>query len=171
MTPHNELFVKIKQALITIPSLELIDLQRRQFLNPEVGDPVFWTAALIDVKSIAWQNLSEGNQEGDCKVEVILYCKKGWAEQLNVTVESEDELAEYDLVQKISEKIQRLKGDLFTSLLLIDEKAITQKRDNAIEGYKGYRLTFDTTICRLLSPNPVYTKRHLDLTIDIKKTS
>ena len=39
MTPRKELFVKVKQALATIEGIELIDLQRGQFDNPENSYP------------------------------------------------------------------------------------------------------------------------------------
>ncbi|WP_289665562.1 hypothetical protein [Flavobacterium panacagri] len=152
MTPRNELFVKIKQALKTIPELELVDLQRRQFSNPVSGDPVYWTAALVDIQSISWQNRTGRNQEGDCITEVILYCKNGWTEQLNVTVENPDELAEFNLIQKISEKLQYLRGDLFSPLLQVNEET-----DNTVDGFLSYKLSFSNTICRKI--NALYSNK------------
>lgn len=156
MTPRNELFVKIKQALKTIPELGLVDLQRKQISNPASGDPVYWTAALIEVKSIAWQNMPESNQEGDCIVEVLLYCKNGWIDHLNITVGNPDELAEFNLIQKISEKLQHLKGDLFAPLLQVNEET-----DNAVDGFMSYKLSFNSTICREI--NPLYLNKKLTI--------
>lgn len=152
MTPRNELFVKIKQALKTIPELELVDLQRRQFSASTSGDPVYWTAALIDVPSISWQNMMGGNQEGDCLTEVFLYCKNGWADQLNVTVTNPDELPEFNLIHKISEKLQHLQGDLFSPLLQINEET-----ENTIDGFLSYKLSFSNTICRKI--NALYSNK------------
>ena len=60
MTPRKELFVKVKQALATIEGIELIDLQRGQFDNPENGYPEIWTAALIQVMPITYETMKIG---------------------------------------------------------------------------------------------------------------
>ena len=70
MTPRKELFVKVKQALATIEGIELIDLQRGQFDNPENGYPEIWTAALIQVMPIAYEKMTQHVQEGECEFHI-----------------------------------------------------------------------------------------------------
>ncbi len=157
MTPRKELYIKIKQALSTILTLELIDLQRKQFSNPEKNYPNIWTAALIEIKSIAWESMVEQKQEGNCSIEVTFYCKDGWMDQHEGTADAEHGLIEIDIIDTITENLQFLKGDYFKPLELSSESS-----GNEDSGIMSYTLTFTTLIYRRV--NPKYTNRTLTIT-------
>ena len=71
MTPRKELFIKIKQALNTISSLEYIDLNRNQFGSDKFPDCMI--SALIKINGIQWEKMVEQIQEGETTVEITLY--------------------------------------------------------------------------------------------------
>lgn len=150
MTPRKELFIKIKEALATIPELELVDLQRKQFSNEKENYPSYWTAALIDIKNIAWESMVEQKQEGFCNVDVILYCKDGWMDQHNGTADDEHGLIEIDLIDNIVEKLQFLQGDYFKPL----HQTADESEDSDSE-IMSYKMSFSTTLYRRI--NPKYT--------------
>ena len=70
MTPRKELFIKIKQALMTIPELELVDLERQQMQSDKFPD--LFVSALIRINKITYQSMTEQKQEGDANIDVIL---------------------------------------------------------------------------------------------------
>lgn len=154
MTPRKELFIKIKEALANISELELVDLQRKQFSNEKENYPTFWTAALIDIKSIAWESMVEQKQEGFCNVDVTLYCKDGWLDQHNGTADQEHGLIEIDLIDKIVEKLQFLHGEYFKPLHQTADES--EDSDGEIMSYK---ISFSTVLHRKI--NPKFTLKKL----------
>lgn len=154
MTPRKELFIKIKTALALIPQLELVDLQRKQFSNPRENYPTYWTAALIDIKNIAWETMVEQMQEGNCNVEITLYCKDGWLDQHSGTDDEEYGLIEIDLIDIIVEQLQFLQGDYFKPLHQTADE--TEDTDSEIMSYK---ISFSTLLYRKV--NPKYTLKKL----------
>jgi hypothetical protein len=145
MTPRKELFIKVKEALATLTQLELVDLQRSQFSMPKENYPEFFTAALIDIKNIAWDTMVNQRHEGTATIEVIFYCKDGWMDQYNDTADPEHGLIEIDVIDLIAEKLQGLKGDTFRALDLEGEEAL-----GADGEMMSYRLTFSTTIYKII---------------------
>lgn len=146
MTQRKEIFIKVKEALTTIPQLELVDLQRRQFSQPKENYPTYFTAALIEVSNISWQSMVEQKQVGTATVNVLFYCKDGWMEQYNDTADDEHGLIEIDIIDTIVEKLQALKGDYFDPLDLTEENAV----DEAGE-MMSYQISFSTTIYRRIN--------------------
>ncbi|QYS86315.1 hypothetical protein JJC03_15545 [Flavobacterium oreochromis] len=156
MTPRKELFIKVKQALSdNVPELEKVDLQRKQFSNPESEYGTVWTAALIAISSIRWESMVEQKQEGTCTVDVTLYCKDGWLDQHNGTADDEHGLIEIDLIDKMVESLQFLQGDYFKVLELSEEVAGEEN------GIMTYTLSFTTNIYRRI--NPKYGKASLSI--------
>ena len=154
MTPRKELFLTIKQALATLPTLELVDLQRRQFANPKENFPSYFTAALIEIKSIRWGMMVEQKQEGRATVDIIFCCKDGWMNQFNGTTDEQDGLIEIDVIDSIVEKLQELRGILFKPLDLTDEEALEMEGE-----MMTYKISFSTSIYRLV--NPKYSKQKI----------
>jgi hypothetical protein len=146
MTPRKELFIKIKQALNTISSLEYIDLNRNQFGSDKFPDCM--VSALVKVNGIQWQRMVEQIQEGDSSVEVILYCRDGWRDQHNDTSDAEHGLIEIDLIDDIAEALEDLSGDYFTTLELTNDDA--EQED--MQGVFAYKLTFSTKLFRKIKP-------------------
>ena len=146
MTPRKELFIKIKQALNTISSLEYIDLNRNQFGSDKFPDCMI--SALIKINGIQWERMVEQIQEGDSSVEVILYCRDGWRDQHNDTSDAEHGLIEIDLIDDIAEALEDLKGDYFTTLELTNDDA--EQED--MQGVFAYKLTFSTKLFRKIKP-------------------
>lgn len=146
MTPRKELFIKIKKALMGIPELELIDLNRGQLKGQ--NHPQLFVAALIQIGSISWETMTEQNQEGRAVVEVTLHCRDGWMNQYQNTQDIEEGLNEIDLLDKIAERLQFLKGEQF--------KPLEQTSDEVVEQGMGgifiYKQSFSTMIYRKLKP-------------------
>lgn len=157
MTPRKELYIKIKKALELIPELELVDLQRKQFSNPAANYPTYWTAALIEIKAIRWESMTENKQEGSCTVDVVLYTKDGWLDQHDTTADEHYGLTEIDLVDSIVENLQFIQGNYFKPLELTDEA--NEDEDSEM---MSYRLSFSTLIYRRI--NPEYCKKKITLT-------
>nr|WP_294922178.1 hypothetical protein [uncultured Flavobacterium sp.] len=158
MTPRKELFIKIKEELATLPVLELIDLQRKQFSNGKENYPSYFTAALIEIRSITWAMMVEQKQEGKCVVDVTFYCKDGWMDQFNNTADPEHGLIEIDVIDNIVETLQGLQGTQFKPLNHIYEEPVEEA-----EEIMSYRLSFETMIYR--SVNPKYTYKKLKMTM------
>ena len=148
MTPRKELFITIKNKLKEIPELEYIDLFRDQFRESEEDFPSYWTAVLIRINKIIYQTMTEQRQEGNCSLDVILYCKDGWMDQHNNTSDDESGLIEIDLLDKIAEKLQFLKGNQFKPLQQTDDET----EEATMEAIMSYRQTFSTRIYRTLAP-------------------
>jgi hypothetical protein len=157
MTPRKELFIKVKERLATLPQLELVDLQRKQFNNGKENYPSYFTAVLIEIRSITWAMMVEQKQEGNCTLDVTFYCKDGWMEQYNNTSDPEHGLIEIDLIDKIVEKLQGFQGDQFKPLNLINEEPVEEG-----EEIMSYKLSFETMIYRLV--NSKYTYKKLKIT-------
>ena len=157
MTPRKELFTKIQEALKNgVQELELVDLQRKQFANPEKNYPRHWTSALIDIKAIRWESMVENKQEGECTVDVTLYCKDGWLDQHDGTADANGGLTEIDLIDAMVESLQFLKGDYFKPLELSNESS--EDVDSEI---MSYTLSFTTLIYRRV--NPRYSNRTITI--------
>ena len=146
MTPRKELFVAIQNELKSIASLELVDLQRKQFSNPKETYGTIYTAALIGIRKIAWGQMVGQRQEGDCNVEVIIYTKDGWVDQHDTTSDPENGLEEIDLIDEVVEKLLFLNSENFKPLMLIEEAP--EDEDNEMLSYK---VTFNTTIYRTIN--------------------
>jgi len=147
MTPRKELFIKVKEALAQLPALELVDLQRKQFSQPKDSYPSYFTAALIEIKTINWQTMVEQRQEGKATVDVTFYCKDGWMDQYNGTADPEHGLIEIDVIDTIVEQLQGLQGDYFKPLDLSNEETVEEA-----EEIMSYRLSFSTVIYRKINP-------------------
>ncbi|OWP84218.1 hypothetical protein BWK59_06405 [Flavobacterium davisii] len=156
MTPRKEIFIQMRDVLNASGSFELVDWNKKQFSNPKENYPTYWTAVLIAVKAIRWENMTNDRQEGVCTVEATLYCKDGWTDSFNGTSDADTGLAEIDLIDTLVEKLEGLKGNSFTPLELSEETA--DDEDNTI---MSYTLTFTTNIYRTISPK--YKKRKLTL--------
>ncbi|WP_163444934.1 hypothetical protein [Flavobacterium columnare] len=134
---------------------ELVDWNKKQFSNPKENYPSYWTAAvLIAVKSIRWENMTNDRQEGICTVEATLYCKDGWTDSFDGTSDTDNGLAEIDLIDAVVENIEALSGDCFTPLELSDETADDEENE-----MMSYTLTFTTNVYRLIKPK--YQKRKI----------
>lgn len=142
MTPRKELFIKIKQALETIPELELVDLDRAQFNQEDF--PNLFVAAMISIEKIEYETMTQQIQEGKTAVKVTLYCRDGWRNQHNGTADPEHGLIEIDLLDAIAEKLQFLKGDQFKPLQQTEDNA----EDVEMKGMFAFSQTFDTRIFR-----------------------
>ena len=153
-TPRKELFVKVKKALATIEGIELIDLQRGQFYNPENGYPEIWTAALIQVMPIAYETMTQHVQEGECEFHIDFYCKDGWTDQHLGTADPEEGLMELDILDKITDTIQFLQGEQFKPVQQVREEELRLSDD----GIMSYRITFTTRIYRQ-TPYPYEPKK------------
>lgn len=147
MTPRKELFIKTKQALGTIPQLELVDLQRGQFDQGSINYPDMYTAALIRVNPINYETMTQGIQEGTCSIDVFFYCKDGWMDQHQDTADPEHGLIEIDLLDVIAEKLQFLTGDYFKPLQQTEEN---EEELNA-QGILCWSLSFSTIIYRRMN--------------------
>lgn len=158
MTPRKELFIKIKAALMQVPGLEYVDLYRNQFGAGKEYYPQYWTAALIRINNIQYETMTEGKQEGNATIDVLLYTKDGWTDQHNLTADSEHGLAEIDLIDNIAEALQFLQGDYFKPL----QQTSDEVEDNSLEAIMSYRITFDTLIYRRIVQK--YTNRKLTIT-------
>ncbi len=158
MTPRKELYIKTKEALMTIPQLELVDFFRGQFNNGKENYPDIWTAALIRINNIRYDTMTEHNQEGETSIDVILYCKDGWMDQHNSTADPEHGFMEIDLQDAIVKKLQFLKGEQFQPLQQTDDDT----EDANHEGVMSFKSTFTTRIYRKILPK--YTKRRITIT-------
>lgn len=157
MTPRKELFIKVKEELAKLPELELVDLQRKQFANGKDNYPSYYTAALIEIRSITWAMMVEQRQEGKCTLDVTFYCKDGWMDQHDNTSDPQHGLIEIDIIDNIIEKLQGFQGDQFKPLNHIYEEPVEEG-----EEIMSYRLSFETSIYRLI--NPKYTYQKLKIT-------
>jgi len=146
MTPRKELFIKIKQALMTIPALELVDLERQQMQSDQFPD--LFVSALIKIGKVSYVTMTEQNQEGTASVEVVLYCRDGWMNQHNGTEDPEHGLNEIDLLDSIAEKLQFLKGNQFKPLQQTEDET----QEQTMQGLFSYRQSFSTMIYRKLAP-------------------
>lgn len=158
MTPRKELFIKIKEALMTIPQLELVDFYRKQFDSEKDNYPSIWTAVLIRIGRIEYDTMTEHNQEGQTVVDVILYCKDGWMDQHNTTADPDHGFMEIDLQDAIVDKLQFLLGDQFKPLQQTEDDT----EDVSAEGIMAFKSSFSTRIYRTI--NPQYTKRRIQIT-------
>jgi hypothetical protein len=141
MTPRKELYIAVKSKLADIQELELVDLFRNQF-----GENHEWTAALIRINSIEWVTMTEGNQEGNCTIDVIFYCKDGWMDQFKTTADPEHGLIEIDVLDIIAEKLQFLSGESFSPL----QQTTDETEEQEMRGTMSYRLSFETMLHRNL---------------------
>ncbi|MCW3168920.1 hypothetical protein OMO38_10340 [Chryseobacterium sp. 09-1422] len=155
MTPRKELFIKIKQALTTIPELELVDLERQQMQSNQFPD--LFVSALIRINKITYQSMTEQKQEGEANIDVILYCRDGWMNQHNGTEDFEHGLNEIDLLDSIAEKMQFLTGDQFTALEQVEDET----EEQSMSGMFSYRQSFSTNIYRKL--NPKYSPQKISI--------
>lgn len=152
MTPRKELFIKIKEALMTIPELELVDLDRGQMQSEKF--PNLFVAALIRVNGITYDTMTEQNQEGSTSVSVILYCRDGWMDQHQFTDDTDHGLNEIDLLDAIANKLQFLNGEQFKPLQQTEDETENQNMD----GIFVYRQSFSTRIYRKVAPKYTNTK-------------
>ncbi|CAD0004434.1 MULTISPECIES: hypothetical protein [Flavobacterium] len=152
MTPRKELFIKVKEELANIPELELIDLQRQQFGNGKENYPAYYTAALIEIRSITWTLMVEQKQEGKCVVAVTFYCKDGWMEHF-YSSDPENALIEIDILDKIVEQLQNFQGEQFKPLNHVNEEPGEKG-----EEIMSYTLLFETSIYRSVNSKYTYIK-------------
>lgn len=98
----------------------------------------------------------ENKQEGECTVDVTLYCKDGWLDQHDGTADTNGGLTEIDLIDAMVESLQFLKGDYFKPLELSNESS--EDVDSEI---MSYTLSFTTLIYRRV--NPRYSNRTITI--------
>ncbi len=153
MTPRKELFIAVKEALMTVPQLELVDLNRGQFEGEDF--PNLFVAALIKILSIDYETMTEEGQTGTALITVTLYCRDGWMNQHNGTTDPNHGLMEIDLIDAIAEKLQFLYGDQFSPLQQTNDAEETVD----MGGMFAYSQTFDTRVKRKLGRK--YTNRPL----------
>lgn len=146
MTPRKELFIKVKEALVSIPQLELVDLERGQMQSDKF--PNLFVSALINITRISYETMTEQNQEGNTSVDVVLYCRDGWMDQHQGTADFEHGLNEIDLLDAIAEKLQFLFGEQFKPLQQTEDEIVEQ----SMQGLFSYRQRFSTRIYRKLAP-------------------
>ena len=159
MTPRKELFIKIKEALMAVPELELVDFFRGQFSDGKENYPDIFTGALIRINNMRYETMTENKQEGDCTIDVILYCKDGWMDQHNTTADPGHGFMEIDLQDAIVEKLQFLKGEQFKPLQQTDDDT----EDINQEGVMSFKSTFSTRIYRRIKP------KYSNVSITLKK--
>lgn len=147
MTPRKELFIAVKNAIGAIPEIEFVDLNRKQFTELKQNYGSYYTAALIGVKSVNWEQMVEQKQEGKCTFEVTLYTKDGWMDQHNTTTDIDGGLTDIDLQNKIIEAVLFLQSTTFKPIQL--ESEAPEDEDSELLSYK---LTFSTTIYRTIKP-------------------
>lgn len=155
MTPRKELFIKIKEVLLTVPELELVDLERGQMQSEKFPD--LFVSALIKINRISYETMTEQNQEGNTSVDVILYCRDGWMDQHQGTTDVEHGLNEIDLLDAIAEKLQFLFGEQFKPLQQTEDEIMEQ----SMSGLFSYRQSFSTMIYRKLAPR--YTTQKIKI--------
>lgn len=143
MTPRKRIFNHVKEALKSISEIEMIDLQRNQMADPKKSYPTLFTTALVSIKNIDWQSMTNSIIEGKTIVEVSIYIKDGWIDHHD---ESKDEYNEIDLIDKVVESLQGLIGEGFRPLELISEN-IGQDFDEMME----YKLEFSTKIYQTIN--------------------
>lgn len=153
MTPRKEIFIKVKESLMTIPELELVDFNRKQFETDSF--PNLLVAALISIPNIEYETMAEEGQTGTAKITVTLHCRDGWMDQHNGTADSQHGLMEIDLLDAIAEKLQFLYGDQFSPLQQTNDAEDTVD----MGGMFAYSQTFDTRVKRKLGRK--YTNRSI----------
>lgn len=131
---------------MTIPELEMIDLDRQQFQGEKFPD--LFVSALIRINKITYETMTEQKQEGLVSVDVTLYCRDGWLKQYNGTEDFEHGLNEIDLLDTIAEKLQFLRGEQFEPLEQVEDET----EEQSLEGMFSYRQSFNTRIYRRLNP-------------------
>lgn len=151
MTPRKEIFIKAKEALMTIPQLELVDFNRKQFESEDF--PNLFVAALISIPNIEYETMTEEGQTGTATVTVTLFCRDGWMDQHNGTTDPEHGLMEIDLLDAIAEKLQFVYGDQFAPLQQTNDAEDTAD----MGGMFAYSQSFDTRVKRKLGRK--YTNR------------
>lgn len=144
MTPRKELFIAIKHALKAVEGLELIDLQRGQFDDPESNYPEIWTAVLIQIMPIRYTTMTQHVQEGECEFHIDFYCKDGWTDQHLGTADPQHGLMELDILDQITDALQFLYGEQFKPIEQTGEEELRINDD----GIMSYRLSFSTMIYR-----------------------
>lgn len=161
MTARKELYIKIKEQLSAIPELEYIDIYRGQFDNLEHQYPNIYTATLIRINAINYEDMTQGIQEGKATIDVLFYCKDGFVDQMSGTADADAGLIEIELLDTISDKINNLKGDSFTPLSLTSEQSLL------LNDFMSYTLTFDTTIYKqTVNPIKKIQLQNIDLNLD-----
>lgn len=150
MTPRKALFIAVKEALMTIPQLELVDLDRGQFADEKY--PNLFVSALISIQRIGYETMTEQMQEGKTEVRVTLYCRDGWRDQHNGTADPGHGLMEIDLLDAIAEKLQFLHGSHFKPLQQTEDET----QDLGMHGMFAFSQTFDTRIFRPLNKKYTY---------------
>ena len=158
MTPRKEIFVKIQDALKTIDVLELVDLDRKQFLGSQENYPGCFTAALIKSPSIRYETMTEERKEGTAEIEVVLYCKDGWMHQHQNTADPSNGLIEIDLIDAIVEKLELLYGDSFTPL----EQTSEDEEDVSDAQLMSFKIGFSTKVYKTV--NKKFSNRKLNIT-------
>jgi len=139
MTPRKEIYLAIKEELLTIPEMTYVDLQRNQFAPGKASYPPYAVACLVKVVSIQWDAMSEQMQEGSALVEATLYL---FETHPDPEVEGVDALVAMDLIDTITAKLRFLKGELFKPLEQILDEAI----ETDVDGLLAYKLSFIATI-------------------------
>jgi len=156
MTPRKEIYLAIKDELVTIPEIGYVDLHRNQFAPGKESYPPHAVACLVKVVAIQWDAMSEQMQEGSALVEATLYL---FETHPNPEVVGVDSLVAMDLIDAITAKLRFLKGELFKPL----EQMLDESLETEVDGLLAYKLSFISTIYKRTAPkyqevaNPVTT--------------
>ncbi|WBX72907.1 hypothetical protein PG913_08320 [Tenacibaculum pacificus] len=147
MTPSKEIFIEVQKALKSITKLELIDLDRKQFQKGKENYPGCFTAVLIKMPSIQYQNMTEQIKEGTTTLEIILYCKDGWMEQHQNTGDPNNGLSEIEIIDDIVKVLEALSGKSFTKLTQISE----EENEISDDELMSYRISFTSKIYKTVN--------------------
>ena len=142
MTPRKELYIALRDALAAIPEVELTDLDRGQYADPEGSYPTQYTAALVRINRIDYTTAIENGQDGTVSVDINLYCKDGWMDQHASTADPDGGLMEIDLLDTVTDAVQYLEGDRFGKLEQVGEES----NDPLPGGIMWYTATFSCKI-------------------------
>lgn len=152
MSVRRELFTAIKDRLVGIDfdntkAFELVDLQKGQLQDGKEYYGSIYTAALITIGDIQWQNMTRRNQEGECTITVDIHTKEGYTDQLNTTPDPQHGIASITLIDLVVEFLDGFKGACFKPLDLTRETQIQSQQ----QGEFIYRIEFNTWVYRSLN--------------------
>ena len=160
MNVRKTLFSNTKAALANLSLFQLIDLQRGQFENPKGAYGTIYTAALIEIARIPWEDMTNRRKEGQATLSVYLYTKEGFADQLAGTPDPDYGLAEIELQDQIIHALEGMLGSCFTAFRLSSE----QRMPAPHFGLMAYRLDFQSRVYMDLN---AYTLQKLTLNPDL----
>ena len=146
MGVRQKLYNTIMAEISSLEKFELIDLQKGQLDNPQKTFGTIYTAALVEVDDIVWEDKSNDVKEGKAIVNVYIYTKDGFLDQFVGTPDANFGLPEIDLQENVADKLENLKGEGFKPLYLSNEGALPSPH----YGIMAYKLEFTTWVYKQL---------------------